>query len=210
MPDVDQILLVVRLLALWIAVGSALVLTAFLAANLARPRLAFWPATGKWQKPTALWLFRVFCGALVGVAVADLILTAPGYWLRYAIGLVLMAVSYGVTLWAYRLLGAKNTYFGQDGLVTSGLYAYSRNPQYVFSVLAALGLGILSGSVWTLALTAALFVLYLLFALNEERWLKQNYGKEFAEYSRQAPRFVDERSLKRARADLSARFFQRS
>ncbi|MES0824719.1 methyltransferase family protein [Ruegeria sp. SCP11] len=51
--------------------------------------------------------------------------------------------------------------------------AYSRNPQCVTSVLAAIGLGIASGSLVTLGLAATLFVTYFLFVLNEERWLLQ-------------------------------------
>lgn len=110
-----------------------------------------------------------------------------------------MVLSFGITLWGYRFLGLDNTYCESEGLVTGGMYAYSRNPQYVTSVLATVGLGIASGSWVTLALALILFVIYFLFVLNEERWLLQGYGRAFQDYMRSTPRFVDERSLVRVR-----------
>ena len=115
-----------------------------------------------------------------------------------------MVTAFGITLWGYRFLGLDNTYCESGGLVTGGMYAYSRNPQYVTSVLATVGLGITSGSILTVALAAVLFVLYFLFVLNEERWLVAGYGDAFSDYKRSTPRFVDERSLKRVHQDLRA------
>lgn len=118
--------------------------------------------------------------------------------MRYVIGVPIMVLSFGITLWGYRFLGLDNTYCESDGLVTGGMYAYSHNPQYVTSVLATVDLGIASGSWVTLGLAALVFVIYFLFVLNEERWLLQEYGRAFQEYMHSTPRFVDERSLIRA------------
>jgi protein-S-isoprenylcysteine O-methyltransferase Ste14 len=49
-----------------------------------------------------------------------------------------------------------------------------------------------------------LLALYTLFALNEERWLRERYNAAFRRYVEATPRFLDARSVRRARADLAA------
>lgn len=193
--------------ALFLAVLSAAVLGGLLLWNLLRPSFAFWPApeTSGWRHHVAFGLFRVFCGATIVFALLDLALAGWGHWLRYAIGIPLMLAAFGVTLWGYRFLGLDNTYCEAGGLVTGGIYAYSRNPQYVTSVLATVGLGIATGSAMTLVLAGVLFVLYFLFVLNEERWLIQGYGRAFLDYMQNTPRFLDVRSFRRAREAILVR-----
>ncbi|WP_424832535.1 methyltransferase family protein [Ruegeria sp.] len=181
------------------ALGSALMLGGYLSMNLRQPRLGLWPSASGWRHHTAFGLFRLFCGATVVFALSEVWMNGWGHWVRYAIGVPIMVLSFGITLWGYRFLGLDNTYCESEGLVTGGMYAYSRNPQYVTSVLATVGLGIASGSWMTLALAAILFVIYFLFVLNEERWLLHGYGRAFQEYMQSTPRFVDERSLLRVR-----------
>ncbi|OIQ32271.1 MAG: heavy metal resistance protein CzcN [Alphaproteobacteria bacterium MedPE-SWcel] len=189
-----------------IALVAALVFAAALAAHLGlslrRPDLGLWPAAAGWRHHLAFGLFRVFCGATVVFALAEIGVNGWGHWLRYLIGLPVMIAAFGITLWGYRFLGLDNTYCDTGGLVTGGMYEYSRNPQYVTSVLATIGLGITTGSWITVALALVLFALYFLFVLNEERWLLRGYGQAFADYMRATPRFVDERSLLRLRDAL--------
>jgi len=195
-------------LSLIAAVVSALLLGGLLAWNLYRPAFGFWPAgeEAPVRHHLAFGLFRVFCGATILFAVLEIGTHGWGHWPRYAIGLPLMVAAFGITLWGYKFLGIENTYCESDGLVTGGMYAYSRNPQYVTSVLATVGLGIASGSPITLGFAAVLFLLYFLFVLNEERWLLQGYGEAFRDYMQSTPRFIDERSLIRARAAILDNF----
>ncbi|SDE17898.1 methyltransferase family protein [Ruegeria marina] len=186
-------------ISLSLALAGALVLAAYLALGLLRPEWGLWPAAQGWRHHTAFGLFRLFCGATVVFALSEVWINGWGHCLRYAIGVPLMLAAFGVTLWGYRFLGIDNTYCESGGLVTGGIYAYSRNPQYVTSVLATVGLGIASGSVLTLVLAGVLFALYFLFVLNEERWLSAGYGAAFREYMASTPRFLDERSLHRMR-----------
>jgi len=195
----EHLISLVHMIALLIALGSAIALSAYLALNLRVPRLGLWPSASGWRHQAAFGLFRLFCGATVAFALSEIWMTGWGHWIRYAVGLPIMVLSFGITLWGYRFLGLDNTNCESDGLVTGGMYAYSRNPQYVTSVLATVGLGIASGSWMTLVLAATLFVIYFLFVLNEERWLLQGYGRAFRDYMKSTPRFVDERSLVRVR-----------
>ncbi len=198
----DNLIYTVHEVSLVLAIGSALMLSLYLALNLRLPRLGLWPSASGWRHHAAFGLFRLFCGATVVFALSEVWVNGWGHWVRYAIGVPIMVLSFGITLRGYRFLGLDNTYCESDGLVTGGMYAYSRNPQYVTSVLATVGLGISSGSWLTLALAAILFLIYFLFVLNEERWLLQGYGRAFQDYMRQTPRFVDERSLIRLRKEI--------
>ena len=189
-------------LAPMVAILAAILLAAHLSLSLKCPSLGLWPAADGWRHHLAFGLFRVFCGATVVFALTEIGVNGWGHWLCYAVGLPLMVMAFGITLWGYRILGLDNTYCDTGGLVTGGMYEYSRNPQYVTSVLATVGLGITTGSWTTVALALVLFALYFLFVLNEERWLLKGYGKAFADYMRSTPRFVDERSLERLRAAL--------
>ena len=203
----DGFLALARLAALATAIGSALALGGLLIYNLARPGFRFWPApeSAGWRHRVSFGLFRVFCGATVVFALFDVAPLEVGGWGRWLFGLPLTVLAFGATLWGYRFLGIDNTYCEADGLVTTGLYACSRNPQYVFSVAATVGLGLAAASAETVGLAGVLFLLYFLFALNEERWLKDGYGAAFLSYMQETPRFLDERSLQRARHALSAR-----
>lgn len=191
-------------LALWAAILSAVSLGGHLALSLRRPDLGLWPAAEGWRHHLAFGLFRIFCGTTVVFAVCEIFVNGFGHWARYLVGLPIMVVAFGITLWGYKFLGLDNTYCESEGLVTSGMYAYSRNPQYVTSVLATVGLGITAGSWITLGFAAALFALYFLFVLNEERWLLKGYGRAFADYMKSTPRFVDERSLVLAHRSIKA------
>ncbi|MBE1282640.1 MAG: heavy metal resistance protein CzcN [Rhodobacteraceae bacterium] len=181
---------------------SACALGLYLTLGLICPDWGLWPSAAGWRHNTAFGLFRVFCGTTVAFALCEVAVNGWGHWVRYLIGAPIMVTAFGITLWGYRFLGLENTYCESSGLVTGGMYAYSRNPQYVTSVLATIGLGISSGSLMTLVLAGVLFVLYFLFVLNEERWLLQGYGDAFRDYMRSTPRFVDTRSLIRAQRDL--------
>ena len=189
------------------ALVAALLLCACLAYSLINPDFRYWPAPDRtgWRHHSALSLFRLVCGAIVVFGLLEMLTGDRPGLLNIALGVPLMAAAYGVTLWGYRSLGLENTYCGADGLVTGGLYAYSRNPQYVSSVLATLGLAMAAGSWGVLGLTGVLFTIYLLFALNEERWLANGYGRAFQDYMRRTPRFFGLRSLERARDELLSR-----
>lgn len=165
----------------------------------------FWPAPDRqgWRHHVALTLFRVLCAAIVLVALVAVARHGPSLP-HLALGLPMVVGAYGVTLWGYRSLGLDNTYGAARGLVTNGLYAYSRNPQYVSSVLASVGLAIAAASWAVLGLTAILLAVYTLFALGEERVLDHRYGQAFRDYMASTPRFIGLRSLAQAREDVEA------
>jgi len=186
-----------------LGLGAGGILCVLLIHALLTPGVTFWPAPDKsgWRHHTALSLFRIVCGTIVLAAILT-IMNHGAAANDLAIGLPLVALAYGVTLWGYRSLGLENTYGEARGLVTGGLYAYTRNPQYVSSVLAGIGLSIAAASWQVLGLTGVLLAVYTLFALNEERFLVRQYGQRFRNYMAETPRFIGLRSLEQAREDV--------
>jgi protein-S-isoprenylcysteine O-methyltransferase Ste14 len=107
------------------------------------------------------------------------------------IGLPLFLVGFGIAVCGYFNLGFGNTYCGADGLVSHGLYRYSRNPQYASSMIGLAGLAICCNSWLALALAALMSGAYVLMALVEEAWLEQRYGAPYRDYCARTARFVD-------------------
>lgn len=168
---------------------------------------AFWPPPREksWQEYAFWGLFRAYCALIVLAALVDPVSTGWEHWTRVALGLPVMLFFSALTVYGYSFLGFENTYGRRAGLVTGGIYAYSRNPQYIASVLASLGLALTLDSAVAVALTGGLFALYTLFAMNEEQWLTERYGDAYTNYCAEVPRFWDLTSWRRAREAILER-----
>lgn len=76
-------------------------------------------------------------------------------------------------------------------LVTEGPYSVTRNPLYVFSAIAAFGLGAQIGSaVFALICAAATIAIFALVIRHEERALAERFPAEFARYKSRVPRLA--------------------
>ena len=116
-------------------------------------------------------------------------------WTRFIPGLSLGLIGLGITVRGYFNLGLGNTYCGTDGLVTGGLYRFSRNPQYTASIAGLIGLSIGANSLLTIALATLIVAAYVMMAMVEEDWLKQLYGAPYRDYCMQTARFLDIQGL---------------
>ncbi len=174
-----------------LAAGATLDL--LLLRTLFAPPFRIWPTPepGSWQSLTFWGLFRG--GMVLTFAVALLDWNSAGllHVSRYLIGAPLFLVGFGITVCGYFNLGLGNTYCGADGLVSHGLYRYSRNPQYASSMIGLVGLAICANSWLTLPLAALMSGAYVLMALVEEAWLEQHYGVPYRDYCSRIARFVD-------------------
>ena len=164
-----------------------------LARTLFSPPFRIWPTPepGSWQRLTFWGLFRV--GMIATFAVALLDWNSAGLLAasRYLLGLPLFLVGFGITVCGYFNLGFGNTYCSADGLVSHGLYRFSRNPQYASSIVGLTGLAICANSWLTLPLAALMSGAYVLMALVEEVWLEQHYGTPYRDYCLRTARFID-------------------
>ena len=74
-------------------------------------------------------------------------------------------------------------------LVESGVYSVVRHPIYAGLILGSFGWGLLTNSLWTLALAAGLLVLFDFKAQREERQLALKFPA-YADYRRRVRKFV--------------------
>lgn len=112
----------------------------------------------------------------------------PGGWVRYWIGVAVLASGLGLTVWARRVLGknwsGRIAIQDDQQLVRTGPYHLIRHPIYTGGLIAILGSAVASGSVsGFLALALACAALGLKIRI-EERWMLEKFGDQYAEYRR--------------------------
>ncbi|NOZ24526.1 MAG: isoprenylcysteine carboxylmethyltransferase family protein [Nitrospirae bacterium] len=82
---------------------------------------------------------------------------------------------------------------GQDisGLVTTGIYRWSRNPQFVGWVLMLSGISLAGRSGLAFVLTGVFTVVIHLYTTRmEEPYLERLYGEEYRRYKLKSPRYI--------------------
>jgi protein-S-isoprenylcysteine O-methyltransferase Ste14 len=185
MELVSNIVFFVALVAL-VALNVLLLLT--VCTNTVR----LWPTPiqDSWEFYTFWTLFRGGLGLTIVASLFEIFTTLSEHWLNLALGVPLFVVGFGVTIYGYFNLGIENTYGSDQGLVTRGLYYYSRNPQGVASMVGFLGLAIGAGA-WREELLCGLVgLVYVLFPFAEEPWLERAYGDVYQTYRASTPRFL--------------------
>ncbi len=182
--------------ALLVTIGGviAAVLLSLLVATLIRPSLRLWPTPGPgtWQSYVFWPLFRSLNVLCFAVAVADRsapFVGLPSWSRRLAFGL--LVVSIAVFVYAFRVLGRDNSYGARDGLVTGGIYRWSRNPQNAMLIVVYAALAFTADSGPTYLLCAAMIGTYALMVLAEEPWLAATYGDAYRRYCARVPRFFN-------------------
>lgn len=98
------------------------------------------------------------------------------------IGTGFVAAGLAVRVWAAGVLEKGG------GLCTDGPYRWARHPLYLGSFIAALGLCVITNSLWGwLAVLPAFVVLYWAQVMLEERRLREEFGESHLEYARAVP-----------------------
>jgi protein-S-isoprenylcysteine O-methyltransferase Ste14 len=104
------------------------------------------------------------------------------------VGIVLIIIGIGIIVLARRELA----HFRQptdpghptSKVVNTGVFALSRNPLYLGSVLVLLGLALTLNMLWTLAALLLSIILCLYVLINpEERYLATKFGEEYKAYT---------------------------
>ena len=172
--------------------SAELLLGLALALSILKPERRVWPPPGRdsWQFGF-VWGLTIF--VFLGVAVLvvwDWNSFVFPNWLRYFVGATLFLGGLVLAFSGIAGLGAYNSAGLKGKFVTKGLYRYSRNPQYLGDMVSFVGLVLFSnaGSVVLPGLVAAL--LFALWPLCEEPWLKERFGAAYERYCEQVPRFL--------------------
>jgi hypothetical protein len=82
---------------------------------------------------------------------------------------------------------------GGTFLITSGPFAYVRNPLYVGNMTMYAGIGVMALALhpWLLIIACAWFYMqYTMIVTREEEYLAGQFGEAYAEYRRHVNRFV--------------------
>ncbi len=179
-------------LVLVIGIIAGVTLSGLLACTLVNKALRFWPTPGKgsWQSRVFWTLFRTLNVATLALAYLDW-QRWDGFSLERGLGATLAILGFGLYGWAVYALGRRNLYCGRDGLVTGGIYSWTRNPQYATAIPAYLGLAVASDSVAVFAIALPLTLSFALMAFAEEHWLEAAYGADYRHYRLEVARFYN-------------------
>ena len=136
--------------------------------------------------------------ALFAVVIALVLLTRhawpdPGVWTAVSgtVGfLALIAAALGRLWCSIYICGFKTR-----RVISDGPYSVVRNPLYGFSLLGAVGLGLVTHSLVVIAVVLVLFVgIYPLTVADEEARLEKALGEDYLAYKARTPRFVPDPS----------------
>ena len=114
-----------------------------------------------------------------------------GVWV--SLGLGSAAIGLGILLFVAGVIsfGSFSRISGtvNEGLVTTGIYQWSRNPQNVGWMMFLLGTAIIGQSGLALLLTALFWIGFVLYVRQEERQLEARFDDEYRLYLRSSHRY---------------------
>jgi protein-S-isoprenylcysteine O-methyltransferase Ste14 len=110
-------------------------------------------------------------------------------WIGYALGLLLIGIGIGLSAWSVLEAGAINIE-SPNRLITSGPYAFSRNPMYIAWDSIYLGVALIVNSVWIIALfPLVIAATHFMDVLKEEQLLIEQFGDEYLDYQSRVRRY---------------------
>lgn len=147
--------------------------------------------------PPRVFVVLLLAGVIIDFATHHLF--APfgaipvGY--RIFVGAVVVLASLGLMLWTSRLFRQRHTTIKTNisagALITSGPFAFSRNPIYVGFVGVLFGLSILVNGLALLIAAIAMFLYLQLYVIpHEERYLAHAFGRRYLLYLEKVRRWL--------------------
>jgi len=166
--------------------GTALIV------SLLYPEYRVWPPPkkGSWQ----YWLIHFSTESAIlscfALGFLDWNTFLLKHWLRFAFAPLLIAVGAIIFLWGLRSLTLHTSLGSKGKLIKEGPYQYSRNPQYLGTILFLSGSMLLFNSLYQFVAGFIGIILFLLAAFVEEPWLEDQYKEEYENYRKEVPRFL--------------------
>jgi len=138
---------------------------------------------------TLTWLFGSTFPGCLWYPLA--VLTGEELFTTIFLGVILPAsniiILIGILLIVF---GWQKIFRAKGKLVTTGIYAHFRHPQYLGFLLLTLGMNILWITISTLLLWPVLAVLYYRLAKEEDEELEEKFGEEYRKYKRKVPMLI--------------------
>ena len=116
-------------------------------------------------------------------------------WWSLGLGWLLTIVGFLIMFWTviafFRTRGTPVPFNPPPKLITSGLYAWVRNPMLLGMFIFLFGLGILFGSLSLIFIFTPLFIVINVTYIKviEEKEMEKKFGKEYLEYKKRVPMF---------------------
>ena len=111
-------------------------------------------------------------------------------WIFILIGILCFVI--GITLWLRAVIIDKlDTHIIKNELVTTGVYAYVRNPVYSAFMFVCTGVLLIYGNLVLLLLPIIYWgFMTVLMKSTEEKWLEDLYGQEYIQYLQRVNRCI--------------------
>ena len=145
------------------------------------------------------WPPIIYGAAVIASIALGFVLPLPLEWLAWGLrltaGMALIAAAVAFEIRASRAMKAAATtimpHRRSSHLVTSGPFAWSRNPLYVGLLVASAGVGLVAGSLWALvALPLEWALLRWGAVLPEEQYLAAKFGAAYTDYTGRVRRWL--------------------
>ena len=111
-------------------------------------------------------------------------------WIFILIGVLCFII--GITLWLKAvIIDRLDTHIIKNELVTTGVYAYVRNPVYSAFMFMCTGVLLMYGNLVLLLLSIIYWgFMTVLMKSTEEKWLEDLYGQEYIQYLQRVNRCI--------------------
>ena len=127
-------------------------------------------------------LMTIISITLSATGIIPVITFANFQWIFILIGILCFII--GITLWLKAvIIDRLDAHIIRNELVTTGVYAYVRNPVYSAFMFVCTGVLLIYGNLVLLVLPIIYWgFMTVLMKLTEEKWLENLYGKEYVQY----------------------------
>ena len=135
-------------------------------------------------------LMTIISITLSATGIIPVITFANFQWIFILIGILCFII--GITLWLKAvIIDRLDTHIIKNELVTTGVYAYVRNPVYSAFMFVCTGVLLIYGNLVLLVLPIIYWgFMTVLMKLTEEKWLEDLYGKEYVQYRQRVNRCI--------------------
>ena len=135
-------------------------------------------------------LMTIISISLSATGIIPVITFANFQWIFILIGVLCFII--GITLWLKAvIIDRLDAHIIKNELVTTGVYAYVRNPVYSAFMFVCTGVLLIYGNLILLLLPIIYWgFMTVLMKSTEEKWLEDLYGQEYVQYRQRVNRCI--------------------